>query len=161
VPNRNMLFATIAGGIAEMKEIHLVAFGAQMDDAVYPDNNIGFTESIDETFKYSLNQKTVVNFRSPLVHLIKHEVLELGLKLGVPFEYVTSCYYPKLIKGKIVNCGKCGCDAYRMNAFKMMKVRDPQKTMGLDGSYWEGCEVWGNVRSRIDHLRDFKEYLVL
>jgi 7-cyano-7-deazaguanine synthase len=126
VPNRNMIFASIAGALAETLKIDTVALGAQqMDGIAYPDNNQPFIEAIDKSFKYSLNWYSNVRFRAPLLHLIKHEIVELGIKLGVPFEHVCSCYYPKLENGKIISCGKCGCCQFRMVSFKMIGQDDP------------------------------------
>jgi 7-cyano-7-deazaguanine synthase len=126
VPNRNMIFASIAAALAEMHKIDTVALGAQqMDGIAYPDNNIPFIESLDKTLKYSLNWYTNVRFRAPFIHLIKHEIISIGLKLGVPYEYVTSCYYPKLKNNKIISCGECGCCQFRLGAFAMLGVKDP------------------------------------
>ncbi|MEM4460608.1 MAG: 7-cyano-7-deazaguanine synthase [Nanopusillaceae archaeon] len=128
VPNRNMIFASIAGGIAEVYGISKVALGAQqMDGIAYPDNNVPFIESIDRSFKYSLNWYTNVSFRAPLIHLIKHEIVKLGLSLGVPYEYVCSCYYPELRDDQLYGCGECGCCQFRLLAFKMLGVKDPGK----------------------------------
>jgi len=126
VPNRNMIFASIAAALAEMNKIDTVALGAQqMDGIAYPDNNITFIDSLDKTLKYSLNWYTNVRFKAPLIHLIKHEIVSLGLKLGVPYKYVTSCYYPKIENNKIISCGECGCCQFRLAAFKMLGEKDP------------------------------------
>ena len=123
VPNRNAIFANIAAGVAEMMNCDTVTFGGQQSDAAYPDNNPGFVESIDKSLKYSLNWYTNIKFTAPLIHLIKHEVVELGQKIGVPYEYICSCYYPKIRNGKIIHCEKCGCCQYKSAAFKMVEER--------------------------------------
>jgi len=124
VPNRNAIFAMIAAGVAEMIGCDTVAFGGQQMDSVYPDNNNTFVEAVDGLLKYSLNWNTDIKFAAPLINLIKHEVVEVGIKVGVPFEYVCSCYYPEVKNDKAYHCGQCGCCQFRYNAFKMLGYED-------------------------------------
>lgn len=125
VPNRNMIFASITAGIAERDGIDTVAMGLQQMDSVYPDNSPVFVDAIDFTLKTSLNWYSNVSFRAPLQHLIKHEVVFLGEKLGVPWRYVCSCYYPELDEELgIIHCGECGCCQYRSIAFPMLGIQD-------------------------------------
>jgi 7-cyano-7-deazaguanine synthase in queuosine biosynthesis len=70
-----------------------------------------------------LNWYTNVKFTAPLIHLIKHEIVELGQKIGVPYDYICSCYYPKVKDGKIIHCKKCGCCQFKYAAFKMVQER--------------------------------------
>lgn len=123
VPNRNMIFGSIAAGIAEMLGCSTIAFGGQQMDSVYPDNNPDFVESLSHTLQYSLNWKSNVKFSAPLIHLIKHEIVALGKKIGVPHKNICSCYYPKLKHGKIIHCKKCGCCQFKHIAFKIVKER--------------------------------------
>jgi len=125
VPNRNMIFASIAAGVAERDGIDTVAMGLQQMDSVYPDNSPVFVDAINFALKTSLNWYSNVSFRAPLQHLIKHEVVFLGETLGVPWRYVCSCYYPELDEKKgIVHCGECGCCQYRLVAFSMLGIQD-------------------------------------
>ena len=124
VPNRNAIFANIAAGVAEMLRCDTVSFGGQQMDSVYPDNNPDFVDSINESFKYSLNWYSNIRFTSPLIHLIKHEIVELGTKLEVPYEYICSCYYPTLKNDKIIHCKECGCCQFKHTAFEMIKERE-------------------------------------
>ncbi len=67
---------------------------------------------------------------APLITYDKDKVVELGEKLGVPWEYTYSCYAGfgfKQIAGKRlpVHCGTCSNDKRRAFAFKMAGVRDP------------------------------------
>jgi len=136
VPNRNAIFAMIIGGLAEKEGCDTVAFGGQQMDSVYPDNTPDFVKSIDEVLKYSLNWQSNVKFSAPLIHLIKHEIVKIGLGLSVPFHYVCSCYYPKLVDDNIVVCGKCGCCQFRFSAFKMLGYKDKQQYETLPHRYW-------------------------
>jgi 7-cyano-7-deazaguanine synthase len=126
VPNRNALFAMIAGGIAEMNKIDTVAFGGQQMDGAYPDNNPTFVDAVDNLLKYSLNWQVNVKFSAPLIHCMKHEIYQIGKYLNVPYDWVISCYYPKIIKGKLVACNECGCCQFRRGAMEMIGYEDRQ-----------------------------------
>lgn len=136
VPNRNGIFAMMAAAVAEKEGCDTVAYGGQQMSSAYPDNTIDFTNSIDRALKYSLNWHTNIKFSAPLIHMIKHEIVKLGLALDVPYDLVCSCYYPKLEDGKIVVCGRCGCCQFRFSSFKMLGVRDTQKYQVLPSSDW-------------------------
>ena len=124
VPNRNATFAMLAAGISEMYECDTVAFGGQQMDSVYPDNNPTFVNAVDNLLKYSLNVGSNIKFTAPLIHLNKHEIVALGRKIGVKYDLICSCYYPKIEDGKVVHCGECGCCSFRENAFKMCDERE-------------------------------------
>jgi|TARA_R100001530_G_scaffold62534_1_gene45004 7-cyano-7-deazaguanine synthase len=121
VPNRNAIFAMIAGGIAEMNGIDTVSYGGQQMDSVYPDNNPPFVDGVNNLFKYALNWGTNTNFTSPLIHLIKHEIVAIGNYLKVPFKNTCSCYYPTLKNKEIIHCDECGCCQFRFKSFQMVK----------------------------------------
>ncbi len=157
VPNRNATLAMFVAGLAEIEEYDTVAFGAQQMDAVYPDNTPDFVDKINQVLKVSLNWQTNIKFTAPLVHLMKHEIIQLAIDLDVPLEDVTSCYYPKLIEDPnddcyichndsdtkqicsrmhprlILVCEKCGPCQVRDATFKMLGVNDPQKGDKVEG----------------------------
>ena len=67
---------------------------------------------------------------APLITYDKDKVVELGEKLGVPWEYTYSCYSGhgfRIIKGvKLpVHCGRCSNCKRRKVAFRDAGVRDP------------------------------------
>lgn len=124
VPNRNAIFAMIGAGIAEMRGCNTLTYGGQQMDSVYPDNNPTFTSAIDTSLKYSLNWGVNIKFTAPLIHLIKHEIVSLGKKLGVKYELCCSCYYPSIKDNKVVHCGECGCCSFRNTSFKMCEEKD-------------------------------------
>ncbi len=67
---------------------------------------------------------------APLITYDKDKVVELGEKLGVPWQYTYSCYaghgFRKVNGGRKlpVHCGWCSNDKRRALAFKMAGVRD-------------------------------------
>jgi len=162
VPNRNAIFVMIVAALAEKEGCDTVAFGGQQMDSVYPDNTPDFVRTIDGALKYSLNWQTNIKFAAPLIHLIKHEIVKLGLALNVPFRWVCSCYYPKLENGEVVVCGKCGCCQFRFSSFKMLGVVDTQKFEYLPSPNWfKDCKVqleWSNA-DRDEFIRKYVERL--
>lgn len=67
---------------------------------------------------------------APLIAYDKDKVVELGEKLGVPWEYTYSCYSGcgfKTVNGRKlpVHCGQCSNCRRRKLAFKGAGVRDP------------------------------------
>jgi len=134
VPNRNAIFSMIACGVAEMHTIDNVTFGGQQMDSVYPDNNNTFVNAVHKLLPYSLNWNTNIKFTAPLINLIKHEVIQVGKFIGVPYDKVCSCYYPKVVDGNIVPCQSCGCCQFRMSAFKMCGFEDKQNNIPIQDS---------------------------
>ena len=129
VPNRNAIFAMIAGGIGEKIGCDTVSFGGQQMDSVYPDNNPGFVNKVSDLFPYSLNWNSKIIFTAPLIHLIKHEIVAVGKYLEVPYEDTCPCYYPRINGGKVIYCNECGCCQFRINAFKMVEkysIKNPE-----------------------------------
>lgn len=172
VPNRNATLAMFVAGLAEMKNCDTVAFGAQQMDAVYADNTPDFVQKIDQALKVSLNWNTNIKFAAPLVHLMKHEIIQLAIDLEVPLKYVTSCYYPKLVEDpsddcyichndasvrmicsrahnrRVQVCEKCGPCQVRDATFKMLGVNDPQKG-------GEGGQGRRDTQQRNDFINSF------
>jgi 7-cyano-7-deazaguanine synthase len=67
---------------------------------------------------------------APLITYDKDKVIELGERLGVPWEYTYSCYTGygfKTVGGRKlpVHCGWCSNDKRRALAFKLANVYDP------------------------------------
>lgn len=117
VPNRNMIMLSIAMSIAESLNIGIVAFGANHIERNYPDNTSYFTDYIDNIAKVALNFNNALKIETPFVYMSKKDIVQLGKKLNVPFEYSNSCYYPKIDNNKIVECGKCTSCVLKQHAF--------------------------------------------
>jgi 7-cyano-7-deazaguanine synthase len=61
-----------------------------------------------------------VRLEAPLIGKTKAQVVETGLKLGVPYHLTWSCY-----EGKEEPCGVCGTCIDRRKAFERNNVSDP------------------------------------
>ena len=121
VPFRNGLFLASAASIAISSGCGVIYYGAHSDDAAgnaYPDCSSDFNESISRAVYIGSGNQ--VKIEAPFVNLTKAEVVEIGLKLGVPYELTWSCY-----EGGDVPCGVCGTCRDRMAAFEANGVVDP------------------------------------
>ncbi len=63
---------------------------------------------------------------APLIEFDKDEIVALGVKLNVPYEYTLSCYAPKGFKDNLpVHCGVCSACRQRQAAFYWSAKKDP------------------------------------
>ena len=61
-----------------------------------------------------------LKIEAPFINMSKSEVIELGLKLKVPYEDTWSCY-----NGNTKACRKCGTCVERLEAFELNGAKDP------------------------------------
>lgn len=119
VPNRNMIFLSVAAGYALGIGAGYVAYAAHAEDHyLYPDCRPEFVRSVSKTIK--LGTDGAVELLEPFVFMSKTEIVRLGKKLNVPFKLCWSCY-----EGKTVPCGKCGTCIERAKAFELAGFPDP------------------------------------
>lgn len=124
VPYRNgtllSIAATIATSIFPDEEVEIY-YGAHADDAAgsaYADCSVEFIEAQAKAIYLGTYNK--VRIEAPLANLNKAGVVEIGLKLRVPYHLTWSCY-----EGKAKQCGTCGTCIDRKEAFKINGVEDP------------------------------------
>lgn len=119
VPNRNMLFLSLAAAYAEAHEISDVFYGAQTQDRYgYWDCTEEFLERINAVM--SLNRRLPVIVQAPFMKMQKSEILKIGLNLGVNYAQTWSCY-----RGAQKPCGECPSCVERRAAFDALKIADP------------------------------------
>ncbi len=119
VPNRNMIFLSVAAGYAEGIKANHVAYAAHTEDHyLYPDTRPEFIDSIGDTIKLGTGGK--VRLTEPFTYKTKTDIVALGKMLVVPYKLTWSCY-----KGGDVHCGVCSTCIERKKAFKLAKVGDP------------------------------------
>lgn len=118
VPNRNMVFLSIAAAYAESLGIEQVFYGAQSQDEYgYWDCTQAFLEGINALL--SLNRRRPVRVEAPLLHNSKTDNVKLGIKLGVDFSMTWSCY-----RGEEEACGTCPTCVERLKAFQGADIPD-------------------------------------
>jgi len=125
VPQRNTIFLAIAYAWAEVLGVSKVYIGVNyIDYSGYPDCRPEFIIRIGEALnlasKKYVESGNGISLITPLLYLSKKEIIELGIKLGVPFRYTTSCYL-----GEELACGKCPSCLIRMKAFREAGIEDP------------------------------------
>jgi 7-cyano-7-deazaguanine synthase len=130
VPNRNMVFLSIAASYAIAHGAKRVYYAAHRnDEAVYPDCRIEFVWRLNEALKEG-NYEPVRVF-APFIHDSKADIVVWGKRLRVPFEDTWSCYDPVKVDREVsllnthVHCGVCGTCRERQSAFEKAGVVDP------------------------------------
>jgi 7-cyano-7-deazaguanine synthase len=117
VPNRNLIFLTIAAAVAVSRGATAVFTGVHSGDhAIYQDCRPEFIHAADAAMQLSCG----VSVNAPFVHFTKANIVRTGTNLAVPFEETWSCY-----EGGARHCGQCGTCVERIEAFKLAGVEDP------------------------------------
>jgi 7-cyano-7-deazaguanine synthase len=120
VSARNIIFLSYAFSLAESIGAKKIFLGAHVQDySGYPDCRPQFFENFQKAFNLGMKYQDI-EIVTPLIDKSKKEIIELGLKLGVPFEHTWSCY-----DGAETPCGRCDSCRFRINAFKELGMADP------------------------------------
>lgn len=119
VPNRNMIFLSIAAGWAMALKAQEITYAAHSGDhAIYHDCRSNFIEALAHAVQLADDHK--VKLSAPFQALSKADICKLGHKLAVPFDLTWSCY-----KGNEKHCGKCGTCIERKESFQLAGIKDP------------------------------------
>lgn len=128
VPARNTLLLALALGLAESRDAGAIVIGANsIDYSGYPDCRPEFLESfarVIETGTKAGVEGHAPRILAPLIELSKSAIVELGARLGVPFERTRSCYNPDP-EGRA--CGQCESCRLRRRGFKQAGIDDPTR----------------------------------
>ncbi len=126
VPARNMIFLSLAAGLAETVGASKIIIGANIVDySGYPDCRPAFLNSFAKTA--TLGTKTgsegsPLEIVAPLLKLDKSEIITLGLKLGLDYGLTRSCYDPH---PDGMPCGHCDSCLFRQEGFAKLSKTDP------------------------------------
>lgn len=119
VPNRNMIFLSLAIAYAVSLGAEEIYYGAHAGDhAIYPDCRPIFVERMNAVAEVANYQP--VRVITPFQNFDKSDIAALGIELGVPYEHTWTCY-----KGQEKACGKCGACTERLEAFARAGQDDP------------------------------------
>ncbi len=119
VPNRNMIFLSLAIAYAVSLGAEEVYYGAHTGDhAIYPDCRPIFIEKMNAAA--AVSNYEAVKIVTPFSTMDKGDIVKMGTKLGVPYEHTWTCY-----KGLEKACGTCGSCTERLEAFKKAGKQDP------------------------------------
>jgi 7-cyano-7-deazaguanine synthase len=124
VPARNTIFLSFALAYAEIIGGDRVYIGVNaLDYSGYPDCRPDYIQAMQDVFRLGTKQGRegkAITIESPLINLKKTEIIQLGNKLGVPWELTWSCY-----AGSDKACGVCDSCRLRLAAFAELGIVDP------------------------------------
>lgn len=101
VPNRNGVFINIAAAYADSFKIDYIVIGANKEEAAtFSDNSEQFIIDTNEALESSVNYD--VKVLAPLINMDKNEIVKKAIELGVPLQYINSCY-----NATQKHCGRC------------------------------------------------------
>lgn len=131
VPARNLVFLSIALGLAEVVGAHDLFIGANaVDYSGYPDCRPAFIESFERTANLATRdgvEGRPFRVRVPLIDKTKAQIIRMGRELGVDLSLTTSCYDPS---GVGDSCGHCDSCMIRIRGFAEAGVPDPTRYVG-------------------------------
>jgi 7-cyano-7-deazaguanine synthase len=126
VPARNLVFLSIATGLAEARGAGQVFIGVNaVDYSGYPDCRPRFIEAFEHAANLGTRAGTEgsgIRVRAPLADLSKGAIIKAGVQLGVDFALTHSCYDPDA-RGRA--CGACDSCVLRRKGFEEAQVADP------------------------------------
>jgi 7-cyano-7-deazaguanine synthase len=120
VPFRNAHFLSAAVSWAEVLSATKILIGAvEQDSSGYPDCRPAYYEAFNQVTKIGTKEGKI-DIVTPLIHLRKSEIVQLGLELGAPFDLTWSCY-----SREDRACGVCDSCVLRLRAFAAVGAKDP------------------------------------
>lgn len=123
VPFRNGIFLSIAAAIAEKEEAQALFIGVvEEDSSGYPDCTDTFIDKMTQSINEGTKESTKIEIITPLVHLMKEDIVRKSIELNVPLEHTWSCY-----KEEDEACGVCDSCRLRLNGFQKANTTDPIK----------------------------------
>lgn len=128
VPARNTIFLSYALGLAEVLNADAIFIGVNaVDYSGYPDCRPEYIQAFEHLA--NLATKTGVEghrieIKTPLIHLTKAEIIQLGTRLGVDYALTVSCYQANLA-GEA--CGLCDSCRLRKQGFAQAGLPDPTR----------------------------------
>jgi len=126
VPARNLIFLSLATGLAEVvKASHLVIGANIVDYSGYPDCRSEFLDAFARAANLGTKAGTLTHdmqVDAPLIQLKKSEIIALGLRLGLDYALTHSCYDPD---ASGTPCGHCDACRFRLQGFAELGESDP------------------------------------
>ena len=117
VPARNIIFLSIAAGLAESVDADRIFIGANaIDYSGYPDCRPEFFRAFETVLKVGTKAGVEGNsmvIEHPILRSTKADIVRLGKKLKAPLELTWSCY-----QGGAKACGKCDSCLIRLKGFE-------------------------------------------
>jgi 7-cyano-7-deazaguanine synthase len=138
VPNRNMMFLSIATAAAESAGADKVYYGAAEVDthSGHWDCSLDFLKNINQTI--ALNREHQIEIVAPYITFSKADIIKDGIENGVDFKNTHTCY-----KGGEISCGTCSSCSSRIQGFLEAGYIDPKEYIISDKIPWksQNCQV--------------------
>jgi len=126
VPARNIVFLSLALGVAEVKGADEIHIGANaLDYSGYPDCRPEFFAAFEEMARLGTKRGVEgkpIHVRVPLQHMTKAGIVREGLRVEAPLALTWSCY-----QGGEQACGVCDSCLLRLKGFREAGAVDPVK----------------------------------
>ena len=127
VPARNTIFLSFALSLAEVLGASDIFLGANaLDYSGYPDCRPEFIRAFETmanlATRAATEQGCKLTIHTPLIHLSKREIVELGLSLGIDHGLTLTCYDPS---PEGAACGRCDACQLRLKGFREAGIEDP------------------------------------
>ncbi len=120
VPFRNAHFLSIAVSWAEVIDAKRIFIGAVCEDSSgYPDCRPEYYTAFNEVIRVGTAAGDI-KIETPIIHLKKEQIIDLGVDLKAPLQLTWSCY-----KTEDVACGICDSCALRLRGFLRIGIPDP------------------------------------
>ncbi len=133
VPARNMVFLSLAIGLAEAQGAESVYIGVnEVDYSGYPDCRPEFIGAFQRAAALGTKagaEGKPVTLQTPLAGCSKAAIITRGAALGVDFALTHSCYDPD---PEGLACGRCDSCTIRREGFTTAGVPDPTKYAFID-----------------------------
>ncbi|MBB5055948.1 7-cyano-7-deazaguanine synthase [Granulicella aggregans] len=120
VPFRNAHFLSAAVSWAEVIGAETIFIGAvEQDSSGYPDCRPAYYDAFNELIRQGTKEGKI-RVVTPLIAMLKLEIVRLGVEIGAPLHVSWSCY-----SGQNEACGRCDSCALRLRAFHDAGLTDP------------------------------------
>lgn len=128
VPARNSIFLAIALGWAEVLQAEAIFIGVNaVDYSGYPDCRPEFIEAFERLANLATRRGVEggsIRIETPLMHMSKGEIIQLGESLGVDYRETVSCYQST---EDGLACGLCDACRLRRQGFVEAGIADPTR----------------------------------
>lgn len=129
VPARNTVFLSLALGWAEVLGSFDLFIGVNaLDYSGYPDCRPEFIQAFERlanvATKAGVEGQGAYRIHTPLLHLTKAQIIQLGHSLGVDYTLTHSCYAPT---SEGLACGRCDSCDLRRRGFQAAGLPDPTR----------------------------------
>lgn len=140
VPARNLVFLSLATGLAEVRGAGALYIGVNaLDYSGYPDCRPEFIESFVRAAALATKagvEGQRLEIRAPLIAMSKAQIIRHGAELGVDFSITHSCYDPV----DDLACGRCDSCMLRRSGFHAAGVADTTRYADTSPKHERGSQ---------------------